>query len=102
MNVLRAFVRSLESELAGMTSSHRSFHTDRPTRRLDVVSAPMRRVEWRRIVAVESTVPSMPENVASQSSSPSSAAPTTYGSGSTWSMTLKPMVSRPVSVGARM
>ena len=33
-----------------MTMSHLSFHTERPTRRVEVKSFPARRVEWRRMV----------------------------------------------------
>ena len=67
-----------------------------------MVASPTRIVEWRRIVAAESTVPSSPANVASQSSLFSSAEPTTYGSGSTWSITRNMSVSREVPDGARM
>ena len=61
---------------AGMTRSQRSFQALRPTRRVDLKSAPARSVEWRRIVAVASLVPSSPENVEIQSCASSSVEPT--------------------------
>ena len=72
MNVLSAFTRSLESELAGMTRSQRSFHTLRPTSRVEVTSFPPQTdiVEWRRIVAASSPA----ERVDIQSGLPSSPA----------------------------
>ena len=57
---LIALSRSASIAEAGMTMIHLSFQTLRPTRRVDLKSAPARRVEWRRIVAVESLVPSRP------------------------------------------
>ena len=60
-NVSSAFARSAFSDEAGMTSSQRSFQTLRPTSRVDLKSGPVRIVEWRRIVATESLVPSRPE-----------------------------------------
>ena len=53
MKVLSAFTLSLESELAGMTRIHLSFHALRPMSLVDVVSSPVVTliVEWRRIVA---------------------------------------------------
>ena len=78
-----AFSRSASIAEAGMTMIHLSFHALRPTRRVDLKSPPARRVEWRRIVAVASLVPSRPENVAIQSVASSSSEPTVYGSGIT-------------------
>ena len=85
-----------------MTRSHLSFHTERPTRRVDVKSFPARRVEWRRMVAAESLVPSRPLIVEIHASSSSCAEPTVYGSGITWSTTVQPSTFRVVPAGARM
>ena len=71
-----ALSRSASIAEAGMTMSHLSFQALRPTRRVDLKSAPARRVEWRRIVAVESLVPSRPEKVEIQSVASSSSEPT--------------------------
>ena len=83
MKVSRARVRSALRDEAGMTMSHLSFHTERPTRRVDLKSSPTRNVEWRRIVATESLVPSRPEKDEIQKSSSSWVDPIVYGSGRT-------------------
>ena len=81
--MLIALSRSASMADAGITMIHLSFQALRPTRRVDLKSFPARRVEWRRIFAVESLVPSRPENVEIQSVASSSSEPTVYGSGIT-------------------
>ena len=60
-NFSSAAARLAFSDEAGMTRIHLSFQTLRPTSRVDLKSSPTRSVEWRRIVATESLVPSRPE-----------------------------------------
>ena len=80
MNVSSAFSRSAPRAEAGMTRIQRSFQTLRPTSRVELKSSPTRNVEWRRIVATESLVPSRPEKDEIQKSSSSWVDPIVYGS----------------------
>ena len=102
MKVLSAFTLSLESELAGKTRSHLSFHALRPMSLVDVVSSPVVAliVEWRRIVAYSSPPYKVDIQLASLRSSGMSFV--SYGIGITSSTTLNASVSRDEPTGARM
>ena len=101
-NFSSAFSRFWFSAEAGMTSIHLSFQTLRPTRRVDLKLSPTRSVEWRRIVATESLVPSSPEKDEIQRTSSSWVDPMEYGSGRTWSTTFHLTSLRSFPAGARM